>query len=195
VLLRATPRRFRRGASLALIGVAAGAVLLPRGLLGDAADGYRFVSLRPDPAALELFDALERLGNAGPILAIPVPPHSRVPRVTQSLLLTAYHGRHTSECYNSFVPPELEDARRAAAALPSLEGASAARRLGFTTILLHHGPDQLYGAVRRRKFERFVAAHPDGPLIRLHGNEAMTAYEIAEETPARGRPGALGGGP
>jgi hypothetical protein len=58
-------------------------------------------------------------------------------------------------------------------------GARAARDLGFTTILLHHGPDQPYGMVRRHKFEQFVAAHPDGPLIPLKGNDAMTAYALA----------------
>lgn len=178
-LLASLPARARGVAALLGVLLAGGSVLLERTLLDPEAFGYRVAALAPDPAALRFFDALAQRGDAGPILEVPVPPDVRVPRVTESILLAFHHGRPTSACYNSYLSPELEQARRAAEALPDPEGIRAARELGFTTVLVHHAAGAPFAEHRRRSFERFARAHPDGPLLPLHSDESMSAYRLA----------------
>jgi hypothetical protein len=177
-LLHSLPERARGAAALAGVLLAAGSALLERTWVDPEGLGFRAVALRPAPEALRFFETLARQGDRGPILEVPVPPDTRVPRVTESILLAFHHGRPTSACYNSYLSPELEQARRAAEALPARGGIHAARQLGFTTILVHHAPDAPFAEPRRRAFERFAARHPDGPLQLLHANAAMSAYRI-----------------
>jgi hypothetical protein len=178
-VLRRIPSRFVAVASLGLILAASGTVSFHRSSSGLDTSDFRFVSVRPAAEAIRFFETLERLGNEGPLLEVPVPYDVVIPRVSTSVLLSAYHGRPTSDCYNSFIPPELEDARRAADALPSEKGVRVARDLGFTTIVLHHPPG--YPSVRRRHFERYALQHPGGPLTPLHASESMSAYAIEPE--------------
>ena len=176
-LLAATSGRLR-GALGSTAILACAASVLSQGFLAPDTFGYRFVSVHPDPDAIRFFERLAQLGNTGPLLEVPIPPSPEAPRVTRSILLSEYHRRQTSECRNSFMPPELEDARRAAKALPSLAGAREARELGFTTVVLHHPTRSRFARGMRKRFEQFVARHPSGPLIPLIANDSMSAYAI-----------------
>jgi hypothetical protein len=166
--LERVPAKLRAPVTLALVAIVFVNTLRP-GLPG--AVPLATWSQKPTDARLAFFDELEALGNAGPILEVPNPPRPH-PRYGLSILLSAYHQRRISGCYNSFLPAETLEAEAEARALPAPDAIEAASDMGFTTLLLYEdapGAD----ALKTR-----LAAAPDGELELIHSGAGMTAWAI-----------------
>jgi hypothetical protein len=175
-LLRRTPPRVAPLAAAALIALAWVDALRPRTLGLEPRVEYRMVSLRPEAGALAFFEELERRGNRGPLLEAPIHP-KHAARISQAVLLSAYHGRRTSPCYNSFVPPVTSEVARLASDLPDPAALRALAQMGFTTVVAHHAPPAgpVATALRRRLD---AAAAAGAGLRRIHGDGERTAYAI-----------------
>ncbi|MBC8291557.1 MAG: hypothetical protein H8E45_00150 [Proteobacteria bacterium] len=176
VLLALAPAERKKPAGVILV-LATLVCTLIFPLPGSELPAIYALELRPDNAELELFDALERHGNHGPLLELPhrdgdLTPHAK------SLLLTSFHHRRTSACYNSYAPPELEQVSSIARDMPSPSALSAARHLGFTTILLRHpGDDQKTTALLERM--KKVSENPSSGLRLLHSGESLSAFTLS----------------
>jgi hypothetical protein len=139
---------------------------------------YSAMSVKPRAGSIDFFRELERLGNSGPILEVPF-NHPRDPRQrAEAVLLTAYHHRHTSQCYNSFFGPAHFQVKTMSERLPSNDALVSLRKLGFTTILVHHHGRDQEARSRRQRFERFEADAKGGLLERILGDDSLTAYAI-----------------
>jgi hypothetical protein len=177
-LLQRVPARVSRllGPGLVVLvfveSVAAGGLGLPSGVPVEAH------AIRPAHDRLAFFEELERAGNRGPLLEVPIDftrGHYTLGASSEQLLLSAYHGRRTSGCYNSFVPPETRALEGLANGLPGLPALRAAAELGFTTIVVHHPGER---EVLERWLERFEAAAAEGSLRLVHHSPDASAFEI-----------------
>ena len=189
-LLRITPRRYAVWAAVALIACAYLDTLRPRTLGLTPRFRYAMLRLRPDEAALAFYRMLETQGNDGPILEVPLAPDNYGP-ATDVILLSAYHHRRVSACYNSFWPDEAARVTELSSRLPRPLALQALRQLGFTTMVVHHGKPDSYAELHRQAIENFANATGDRFLRRLHADEALTAYAItaplgAGSTPREG---------
>ena len=166
-LLRRTPARVAWVAAGCLIACAWIDVLRPRTLGFEPRVEYRMLSLRPGADEIAFFEALAQQGNRGPLLEVPIHP-KHAARVSKAVLLSAYHLRRTSPCYNSFVPPVTGEVARLASELPDPAALQALARLGFTTIVAHH-PDSS-GPVAAELHRRLELAAASGAgLRRVYG--------------------------
>jgi hypothetical protein len=183
-LARLVPRRHGPWLGAGLV-LAAGVAVL-RAPLGIA-EGvqYEVVPLRPPSATLAFFERLAELGDRGPILEVGY-AEENVAAEAASLLLSAYHRRATSACFNSFRGAAHETLRSLRLAPPSDASVAQARALGFTTVLLHHPGRGEASAALRRAFDEYAAT--GAGLARVHGIGAMTAYAIAPAAPTAGAP-------
>ncbi len=177
-LLRVAPRRYAVWAALAVIACAYLDTLRPSTLGFTPRFRYAMVRLRPDEAALAFYRTLEQLDNEGPILEVPLAPDNYGP-ATNVILLSAYHHRRVSACYNSFWPDAAARVTELSAGLPRPPALRALRKLGFTTMVVHHGKPDGYAERHRRAIENFANASGGRLLRRLHADAAMTAYAIA----------------
>jgi hypothetical protein len=175
-LLRRTPSRVAPIAATLLIAFSWVDALRPRTLGFEPRVEYRMVSMRPGADELAFFEELERRGNRGPLLEVPIHPEHAA-RVSKAILLSAYHLRRTSPCYNSFVPPATREVARLASELPDAAALRALASLGFTTVVAHHPPTS--GPVAAELHRRLEAAADSGAgLRRVHGDASRTAYAI-----------------
>ena len=175
-LLRRTPARFAAAAAAALIACAWVDTLRPRTLGFEPRVEYRMVPVRPAADEIAFFAELDRLGNRGPLLEVPIHP-KHAARVSRAVLLSAYHLRRTSPCYNSFVPPITGDVARLASNLPDPAALAKLAGLGFTTVVAHH--PEASGAVAAELRRRLDAAAAGGAGLRaLFSDGRRTAYEI-----------------
>ena len=108
-LLERVPMRWRALTGAALVAVVFIETLRP-GL--PARFHFEMRPLRPPEHAIAFFEELAALGNAGPLMELPVDGPS-LDRGSTSMLLSAYHHRRTSRCYNSFLPASAAPTRRA----------------------------------------------------------------------------------
>ncbi len=184
-VVRVTPRRYSAYVGVVLILFASLDVLRPSALGLRAHNTYSTVRVRPSPEAIGFFQELERMGNSGPILELPM-RSSDVSKVSSAVLLSAYHHRHTSHCYNSFRPKVLEEVKKMSARLPEDGAIRALRKMGFTTILVHHPSGDLSSTRRREEFVAYAEQTSGALLRRLYGDDSMTAYELDEERPSLG---------
>lgn len=175
--LRHVRQQRRNLAGLLLVAITCVLVLRqPVAGLGPVASVYA-LSIRPDAEKLELFETLTKHENSGPLLELPhrkgdLTPHAK------SLLLTSFHHRRTSACYNSYAPPELEQVSSIARDMPSPSALSAARHLGFTTIVVRHpGDDQKATALLERM--KKVSENPSSGLRLLHSGESLSAFTLS----------------
>lgn len=171
-LLRRVPARFQAAAAGVLIAAAGVAALRP-GL--PARFPVEPVRLRPARADIAFFEALERKGNRGPLFEVPVQlrvglggPGSAISQV----LLSAYHGRRTSGCYNSILPRETRELSARAARLPEPSALGALRDLGFTTLVVHHA-----------RAPALAPALDAAGLARLHRTPSMSAWALPGDGP------------
>jgi hypothetical protein len=137
-LLRSLPPRALPCAAALLVAAAFVDTLRPAYLGLSPPVSYRPLPMRPPEATLALFDRLEQLGNAGPLLELPVDRRDKdysFNRATSQHLLTAYHRRRTSGCYSSFVPPAVHALARLGP-LSEKETLDRIRALGFTTVVV-----------------------------------------------------------
>ena len=164
--------RFGGLVAAAVLGLAAVDTLRIDSLGIEQRFTFEYADIRPDEDTLAFFRALEHRGNHGPILEVPVYPQATIlatpPRIQQSL----YHGRRTSACFGSYLPPQRARLEILAERLPRPAAVEELVGLGFTTVVFHHPEraDPLRGArLRPNRIKR---------LYSLHG---MTAYSLTAE--------------
>jgi hypothetical protein len=177
-LLSACSTRYATLASAVLVGATLWSLQPPAGL-------YTAQLQRPIDEELAFFEALEKKGNAGPILELP----SRglgLERGTKSLTLAAYHHRPTSRCYSSFIPRSVESAWDLGEALPDADALRALSRQGFTTLLLRHPPLAAESVELRRQLDA-LARPPGPPLDFIHSDGIRSAWLIVPDAPAMAR--------
>ncbi len=178
-LLRRLPARLAPLAGLLLVAAAFADVQRPHPLGLAAEVPLEAVRIRPAEHELAFFAALEQAGNRGPLFELPLSlqvgaggPGSAISQV----LLASYHGRRTSGCYNSILPPETRALAGLAAELPAPEALAALREQGFTTLVVH------------RAQARGLAPLLDAAgLRRLHEGRGLAAWEIPGSAGPRAR--------
>jgi hypothetical protein len=141
---------------------------------------YKLFRARPSEESIEFFETLEKMGNDGPILELPIALRNQYYfwiRVSSQVLLSAYHHRPTSSCANSFLPPVVFELEALAKQLPSGIALERFHQMGFTTIVIHHPPEDEVRPDLLQSFER-AAAKPASLLQRIHGNDSMTAFAL-----------------
>jgi hypothetical protein len=179
-LLRLAPARWRGAAAGLVVAVAFLDGVRPTALGLEPGFRYELAQLRPDPQILELFASLAAQGDTGPLLELPVLPwHYQLN--SSAMLAAAYHHRETSACYNSFVPPPIQQLAAISLGLPDDEALRRVRELGFATLVLHHEPFQ--GAMVRQKYLRRTRPEGGAALRLLAYNDRLTALRI--EPPAQ----------
>ncbi len=149
-------------------------------LLGAAA--LANLSVNPAPLAatvaarpheIGFFERLGALGNAGPIVEVPLHEPSRQVRVgPPRILLTRYHQRRTWTCFGSYRPAErgrVED--EVIRKLPDRDAQRQLREMGFTTLVVRHARPRGQRWVRRLD----AGGMRDQALLR---EPRITAYEL-----------------
>jgi hypothetical protein len=175
--------RFAAPVGAALIGLAVYDAQLARAPL--AADGRPFVvaSIRPQPAILDFFAALEAQGNRGPILELPFENLPLSLGAPDRILTQAWHHRRTSSCYGSYGLPAYEQMQGLAASLPEPRAVRELAALGFTTIVIHD-PKGWFGAQVQHQLERGTGRRFTRlrPLLETDTASAF-AIEVGPERP------------
>jgi hypothetical protein len=144
---------------------------------------WQLEPVRPAQATIDFFDALEAEGNTGPMLELPVDfraDDSTYPG-PRRILLSFWHGRRTSACFGSFLPPSRTKIIAQEGALPAKPALDALRDLGFTTLVMHHEV-WLIKALSEKKYAH--AIRPGGGLRLVHESEMASAWEILPARPA-----------
>ena len=173
-LIRVFPKRYATYAAVALVGLTYVYTLSPGAVGLRPRSAYSAIPVRPSAGSIDFFNELERLGNSGPILELPF-NDARSPRQkSESVLLTAYHYRRTSQCYNSFSGSAHGRVKEISERLPSRDALVSLRELGFTTIVVHHGGTR----ARRQRFDRFAGGEKSALLERILADSSRTAYAI-----------------
>jgi hypothetical protein len=176
-VLRCVPDRRLLAAALALLALTWIDVLRPSVLGLTPSFEFSILDIEPDPDALALFATLEREGDTGALLEYPL-NHINYYKAAKGVLLTAYHHRPTSYCYNSVMPEVSREVEVLAKQLPDEDALRQLRSLGFTTLVVHHAEGQVAGAQRRGEIESLVARQPGELLVRIAGNDSLTAYRM-----------------
>jgi len=176
-LLRALPARFVLAGSAALVLLAATDTLRPAALGLTPRVDYRLIALGPHEDSLALFDELEERGDEGPLLEYPV-KHANLYRASMGVLLSSYHHRQTSYCYNSVFPDTIRAVEAKSEQLPSPDAIEALYALGFRTLVVHHVEGQLFADAHRDRFAAYASGPGASRLRRLAGNESLTAYRM-----------------
>jgi hypothetical protein len=140
---------------------------------------WRLDAIRPDPQQIAFFEQLALMGNAGPLLELPLDGVAGpgVSLGAPRILLEAWHGRRTSACFGSFLSSRRRELAAWGDALPARDAVDALRAQGFTTVVLHHVPGTVGAALQVGPFERAAAA-PAPTLRSLQQTDAMSAYEL-----------------
>jgi hypothetical protein len=177
-LLRSLPQRALPWVATALVAAAFVDTLRPSSLGLTPPVSYRPLPMRPPDATLDLFERLARLGNAGPLLELPIDRRDKdysFNRATSQHLLTAYHRRRTSGCYSSFIPPAVQ---RLARLGPLTEAGTLdrIRALGFTTLVVDR---RVAGGAAAAEIER-AARESGGRLEYLAETDALVAYALLD---------------
>jgi hypothetical protein len=178
VLVRAAGRRGAWVAA-ALLAVAAADVLrLPVAIPGLAPrPPWRLEEIRPDDASIAFFRELERQGNRGPLLELPLGDRRHLLEDTSRILLAGYHGRRTSACFGSYRPPGREALEALASRLPAERSVRELRALGFTTVLVHTSPGFLPTLRLTARLARAAEA-PDAPIALVAMDERHAAFQL-----------------
>jgi hypothetical protein len=183
-LLQRLPDRFARIAGpLLIVAAFLQTPGLPSAMRGEA-PRFAALEIRPSDEALAFFDALAESGNDGPLLELPIDRRNRgytFRDAPEQQLLSAYHHRRTSGCYFSFIPLQVRGLAPLAAELPDPAALARARDLGFTTVVVHHGPRNAVGRETRQRFQRAVAAGVPG-LRAIATSPARSAFALDEVT-------------
>lgn len=172
--VRLARRRWQPAVAIAIVCLAAVEAFRPAAL--GFAPQYRWgpMVMRPSDEVIEFFAELERQGNRGPLLEVPMRRANSVPRIAR-LLHSAWHHRRTSHCYGSYLPPELERVIELSERIPDPAAIHELRRLGFTTIIADSAPSSRF----KTALDAAARTHPK--MVRhLHQAGPLTAYSIAE---------------
>jgi hypothetical protein len=175
-LIRHMPARFVAGGIAALIAIAAIDTMRPP-LLGFDEPPVRYARVRtaPEQEAIDFFERLAESGDAGPVLEVPVAPRNLI-RGSREVLLSAYHHRATSACYNfAHVSERLVSLGRQ---LPAPSSLADFYQMGFRTLVLHQVADDPASSLRRATFDRAANAGPQSGLTPLTTSASRIAYRI-----------------
>jgi hypothetical protein len=172
-LLERAPERYVLHAGVAAVAVA---TLYTLGIGTSDAHTFAWADTRPRSALLNFWSELDALGNTGPVLELPVddlgPGYG-----SMSVMLSAYHHRRTSRCYNSFVPKEVKQTTVWAKRLPEAEAIDVLAASGFTTVLVHHPRGRRDMRETLARIDEAASA-PGARLRRIHRDPVRSAYEI-----------------
>jgi hypothetical protein len=178
--IRCAPARWATAAAALLILAAFAETLRPP-LPGLAsAQPFAALRIRPSEETLAFFDDLERKGNRGPLLELPVDRANRAYTFRQApeqQLLSAYHHRRTSGCYVSFIPQQVRGLAALSVELPAIAAIDRARDLGFTTVVIHHGARQPAGREIAQRF-RQARGPEQARLAPIASGPGMTAFAL-----------------
>jgi hypothetical protein len=174
--LRSLPEGRRLYAAAGLVLLVGIDTLRPPGLGLSPEFVFSAFRLRPAEAELDLYATLEDRGNAGPLVEVPVSPR-RPTRESGATLLTAYHGRRSGQCYNSYHTPEVQQVRAQVDALPSAKALHSLAEMGFTTLIVKYPPMDQGSGARRKAFEA-RASEPSPLIAEVYRRRYVTAYEI-----------------
>jgi hypothetical protein len=161
-------------AAAALVLAAALEVIRPSMLGLPPTHEWQLHSIAADKNAIEFFRTLERLGNTGPILELPVDLGLANYTIGMSRIsLSFYHHRRIAACMGSleYAIPGRRALIRIADRLPEPEAVNEIRRLGFTTVLID--PKVAGTALLQRFRER--AQHPESSGVRFFYSNGSTA--------------------
>jgi hypothetical protein len=177
-------QRYRTGVAVAILTVVVVETwVLVEPVRPTAARGS-LISVAPPAEDLEMFETLSRMGNAGPLLELPIGDADReyLFRSPRRILLSAHHRRRTSACYGSFLPPGRDQLRRDTLLLPNRAAVERMCQLGFTTAVVH-----LDTPLGRYMAERFHESSflPEGGVRQLASSPAMTAFSLCGEEHGR----------
>jgi hypothetical protein len=172
-LLSRVPPRFVAHASLGAVAVAF-AYTLRLGLPDSHA--YLPQPMAPPDHLLRFYAELEDEGDDGPLLELPVEKLG-LGRGSMSILMSAYHHRRTSRCYNSFFSEGLQAAWDLSKGLPDPEVVAELSELGFSTIVIHHPPRWTEMLALVEQIDA-TADEPGAALVLLNRNPVMSAYRI-----------------
>lgn len=182
-LLRWIPARWTTFAAAVLIFAAFAETLRPPFPGLASAPPFGALRIRPSEASLAFFDVLEKKGNRGPLLELPVDRKNRAYTFryapTQQLL-TAYHHRRTSGCYVSFIPQQVRGLASISEGLPGPKAIDRALELGFTTIVIHHDERLPSGREIAERFRRSALEEGHGRLAPIATSSTMTAYALRD---------------
>lgn len=184
-LLELLPDRFHGVAASTLILLAfAQAPGMPR-FFPDSPARFSALEIRPPEEALTFFATLAASGNDGPLLELPIDRTNRsytFRAAPEQQMLSAYHHRRTSGCYFSFIPQRVRALAELGRELPEHAALERARELGFTTVIVHHGPRNRLGRETQRKFAHAVETGVAG-LRTIATSPNRTAYVLDEAAP------------
>jgi hypothetical protein len=171
-LLRVAPERLRGAAAIVLV-LAAGVDVLRPGWLGFAPrTRFEKIAIHPSDEDLAFFEALEAMGDRGPILEFPVVRRTGLEAVSP-ILISGWHGRRTSACIGSFQPPELAEVEALAARLPDRAAVEALGAMGFATLVVH----EIGRAPLAPRFLQAAKRKQSG-LRHLRSSSRMTAFAL-----------------
>jgi hypothetical protein len=182
-LLSRVPRRWELAVAIALVALACVDTLRPATLGLSPRVRYGEIRMSPDAADLELLGELGQQDELGPLFEVPVVPKDLV-RGSQALVMSAYHQRRTSACYNpSRVSPELFELGRR---MPAPRALARAYELGFRDLVLHHARDNTMLRHLQERYEEAAkaggeqgAGAPASPrIVRRGGTSNLTVYRI-----------------
>lgn len=152
---------------------------------GQSRYRWQLEDVHPPDATIAFFRELAIQGNDGPLFEIerpwasgdgPLPMLPDAIRAPERILLSSWHGRRTSSCYGSVLPPRSHALKRLADQVPARPALSRLRELGFTTLLLHHPPGEM--TVPWLQSFEIAAAGPHPTLRLLNRTDELSAYEI-----------------
>jgi hypothetical protein len=180
-LLQLAPKPSTRLAlSTALIALAILETIRPAALGLTPRTLYAPIRTAPDAETVALYHEAAALGDEGPILVLPIQPRD-LRAASRGVLLSAYHWRHTSACYNFVhVRPGLRDV---AQRLPHPEAVEALLEMGFASVALQHGPGAHNANLIRLRFDAQAGGGGTSRLEHVVGNRALTLYRLTAGVP------------
>jgi hypothetical protein len=164
-----------------LLAVAIGSVIWPAEIGLTQSSDRVSLEVATDPDVVEFFADLERQHNFGPVLELPIDELglSYLAHAAPRVMATFYHRRRTSACFGSFRPEKRGDLVRLAHRLPAREAVREARRMGFTTIVIHEQAEP--SGIMRMNFEK---AAVDGTGVQLLlATPQRAAYALVPSEP------------
>ncbi len=192
--LRFAPRRALPWATAVLIAIAFVETTRPAFIGLARHPPFQSLVLRPADETLAFFRTLEQQGNRGPLLEVPIRPLGTEGKlelewkadIIRDQFLTAYHHRRTSSCFGARHMARVGGLDRWSRRLLEPAGIEAARREGFTTVVVHHPPGRSF-AERYARHVRRLAHASEGRLALLATSESLTAYALGDPESARVR--------
>jgi hypothetical protein len=139
---------------------------------------WQLEAVRPGQASIDFFAGLGAPDGSA-LLEVPVEFVAGDWGVEgpRRILLSAWHGRRTSACFGSYRPAGREELAHRASQLPARQVLDDVRRMGFGTIVVHHG-DPVLREMTRRSYAQAIG---EGRVRLLRETETLSAYALEPE--------------